>query len=382
MPEFDTQGESRERLKALDLAIVVCTRMRLILLCMFSCGIAAALLTFVVEPVYTATAVILPPQQQSSAAMALLGQLGGMAGVASQGLGIKNPADPYVGILSSRTIADELIKRFSLKAVYRTRNLVDTRRELARRTNFASAKYSLIQVSVEDSSPARAASLANAYIELLQKENRRLAVTEASQRRLFFEQQLESEKKRLAEAESALKRTQEKKGIFQVSSQLEMVMRSIAQIRAEITAREVGILRLRTSATSENPEVMRQEAEVRALRHQLRELESSKARRSEGDPFMPASGAPEAGLEYAQRLRELKYRETLFEILAKQYESARIDEAKQAPIIQIVDQAVAPDKRASPSLRTYVMVGILLGGVSGLTIAFLGRGAHDPVCRE
>ena len=299
--------------------------------------------------------------------------------MASQNLGITNPADPYVGILSSRTIADELISQFKLQDVYKNKNLTDTRKKLERRTTFNSTKYSLIQISVEDRDPKRAADLANAYVDRLQEQNSRLAVTEASQRRLFFERQVEAEKNNLTEAEVALKKMQEQKGIFQVSSQAEAVIRSMAQMRAEVAAREVSLQSRKAGATTQNPDVLRQEIELKALRNQLQELEASSVKRSKGDPLMPTTMLPEASLEYTRRLREVKYRETLFELIAKQYELARIDEAKESPVIQVVDRAIPPDKKSAPARSLYLIAGIMLGGISGVIAAFFGYAAHDPM---
>jgi tyrosine-protein kinase Etk/Wzc len=311
-----------------------------------------------------------------------LQQLGGVASLAGQSLGIKNPADPYVGILSSRTVADELIGQFGLQNIYQKKNLTDTRKKLASMTRFNSAKFSLIQISVEDQSPKRAADLANAYVDRLQEQNSRLAVTEASQRRLFFERQVEAEKDHLAEAEAAFRKMQEQKGIFQVSSQVEAVIRSMAQMRAELAAREVNLQRLKAGATTENPEVLRQEIELKALRNQLQELEASSAKKSPGDPLMPTTTVPEAGLEYTRRLREVKYRESLFELLAKQYEAARIDEAKEAPIIQVVDRAIPPDKKTAPLRSVYLIAGVLLSGALGIFAALFGHAVRDPIRAE
>lgn len=371
-----------EGISLLDMLIILAARKGIILSSVFICGLLATALAFVIPPTYTATAIIMPPQQQSSMAAAILGQLGslagGLAGVAGQSLGIKNPGDPYVGIMSSRTVADALISKFDLQRVYKKKNLTDTRKKLAKNTRFNAAKYTLVQISVEDRDPKRAADLANAYVDQLQEQTGRLAVTEASQRRLFFERQLDEEKKALAEAEAAFRKMQEQKGIFQVNSQVEAVIRSMAQMRAEIAAREVNLQRLRAGATPENPEVLRQEIELRALRKQLQELEESSAKKSPGDPLLPTTMVPAAGLEYTRRLRDLRYHESLFELLAKQYEAARIDEAKEAPVIQVVDRAVPPDKKSSPIRSLYVIIGCLLGGIIGLILAFLGHSANDP----
>ena len=321
----------------LDLLLTLAERKWLILSMAFAGGLAMGIIAFLLPPMYTATASIMPPQQQQSTASALLGQLGPLAAAAGSSLGVKTPADLYIGILGSRTIADDLIRTFDLRRLYHGWTLFETRRVLAKRSSFSTGKDPLIKISVEDSNPKRAAALANAYLDELSKQNDRLALTESAQRRLFFERELEAQKKSLADAEVALRKTQERTGVLQVNSQVESIIRSMAQLRAEIASREVALSSLKSAATPENPEVVRQETEVAAMRDQLRKLEASNDASRPGDPLIPTSRVPTVGLEYVRALRDLQYNETLFELLSKQYEAARIDEAKEAPVIQVVD---------------------------------------------
>lgn len=369
----------QEDVSLLDLFIILAARKKLIALLTILGGLFAAGIAFLVPVTYTATATILPPQQQSSMSSALMGQLSGMASLAGQSLGIKNPADIYIGILNSRTIADALISQFELKKLYKKKTMTAARNKLASRTNIDSPKSTLIQISVEDRDPKRAADLANAYVDCLQKQNSRLAVTESSQRRLFFEHQVEEEKNRLVKAEAAFKEFQEQKGVIQVTSQVEAVIRSMAQMRAEVAAREVALQRLGAGATMQNPEVLRQEIELKALRNQLRQLEEKNSKRNQGDPLLPTTMVPAVGLEYARRLREVKYHESLLELLAKQYELARIDEAKESPVIQVVDIAVPPDKKSAPKRSVYILAGVIFGGISGILIVLLRHTAENPL---
>src|SRR4051794_20987485 len=164
---------------------------------------AAGVLAFVLPPVYKAEASILPPQQaQSSLAAFASGALGGLAGVGGVGasLGLKNPADLYIGILKSRTIAESIIDQFDLRRIYKSRLMSDARKELAKNTSFLAGRDSIITISVSVHDPKRAAALANAFVDELHRQNSRLALTEASQKRLFFGQQLEQEKNALAQS--------------------------------------------------------------------------------------------------------------------------------------------------------------------------------------
>jgi uncharacterized protein involved in exopolysaccharide biosynthesis len=369
-------AEEAQGTSLLDLLIVLAERKLVILLSTLIFGVAATVIALVTPPMFTATAVILPPQQASSSAAALLGQLGGIAGVAGQSLGIKNPSDIYIGIMNSRTVTNQLVDRFSLKDVYEVSTVTDARGKLSSRTVFNTSKYSLIHISVQDRDPRRAADLANAYVECLQEQNSRLAVSEAAQRRLFFEQELDKEKALLAEAETDLQKMQEQKGLIQVTSQVSAVIQSMAQMRAEIVAREVALERLKAGATARNPEVQRQEIEIEALRAQMKELEAKSARDG-SNPFMPTSMVPAAALDYARRLREVRYHEALYELLARQYEVARVDEARESPVIQVVDQAVPPEKKSAPRRSYYLIIGLFLGAVAGMVLALGLQAAED-----
>jgi tyrosine-protein kinase Etk/Wzc len=318
-----------------EVAAVLLKRKKMITLSTFVLTVIMTVIVFIKPPSYKADATILPPQQQQSSLAALAsGTLSGLAGsgMASQ-LGLKSAADLYIGILKSRTIADDIVERFHLKEVYGTKLMSVARRSLNSHVNFASGKDSLITITVKDYNPERAADLANAFVDELYKQNSRLATTDASQRRLFFEQQLNEEKEALANAEAALKATQQATGLLSPSGQAEILLRSGAQLRAEIVS---------AYATEDNPQLQILKREIASLQGQLSQIE---ARGGSGSKLeLSADRMPEASLQYIRKLRDLKYHETLYELIAKQYEASRIDEAKQAPVIQVVDRAIVPDK--------------------------------------
>ena len=298
----------------LDLLLALAERKWFILSMTLAGGLVMTLIAFLLPPMYTATASIMPPQQQQSAVTALLGQLGPLAS-AGGGLGIKTPGEIYVAILGSRTIADDLIHSFNLRKLYDVVTMYSARKMLARRSTITGGREPLIKVSVEDRDPKRAAALANAYLEELSRQNGRLALTESAQRRLFFERQLEAQKKSLADAEAALKATQERTGVLQVTAQVESVIGNMANLRGAIAGREVALSSLESAATPQNPEVVREKAELAAVREQLQKLEASSDSVGRGDPLIPTSLVPKVGLEYVRAVRDLKYNETLFELL-------------------------------------------------------------------
>jgi tyrosine-protein kinase Etk/Wzc len=367
-------------LDLLDILLVLARKRRMIIATTLIAFLLGAILSFLLRPKFTAKAVIMPPQQQTSSS-ALLNQLGSIAslGGGAAALGLKTPADLYIGILQSRTIADNIIAKFGLQSVYNRKTSEDNRAMLKSRTDIESGKDGLIQISVTDRDPNRARDLANAYVQELYDMNSNLAISEAAQRRVFFDQQLNGERKELAQAEEDLRATQQKTGIIQFTGQAQMIIQTIAQLRAQISSREVELESLRTYATDQNPDVNRLSQEISTMRSQLAKLENDPRSQAqpEGDISVPAGRVPSDSLEYVRRIRELKYHETLFDLLSRQYEAARIDEAKSAPIIQVVDKAVAPDKKSSPR-RTLITIGFTVFGFAfASAVAF----AQDAIRR-
>lgn len=355
--------DNGEKIDLLDALILFAENRRRVLALTFLGLVIGIILALVIRPTFTASALILPPQQQHSSASALMGELGSLAGLSGGGgtLGVKSPADMYVGILESRTIADGLIKKFHLENIYHKKNMVDARNALKKHVKIVAGKDGLISISVDAHDPGLASDLANGYVSGLYSMNSRLAITEAAQRRVFFDQQLNEEKSALTAAEDAFKNMQEKTGLIQLSGQAESIIRSIAELNAQIANREVELEAMKTFATDQNPNLIRTQQEIDALRGQLQKLEVTQSKMQPGNIEIPTGKVPEATLEYARKLRDLKFHETLYELLAKQYESARMDEAKSAPVIQVVDRAVPPPKKSGPS-RTLIALGGLVAG--------------------
>jgi len=349
----------------LDLFLIIAARKGLIFWASVGGFVLGVLLVLMVDAKFTAKAVILPPQQEQSSGNAFMGQFGALASMTGLGasLGIKNPVDLYIGMLQSQTVTDGIIKRFDFVRKLHPKRYSDLRKMVVGKVKFLAGKDGMISISVTDKDPRIAAEMANAFVDELYQLNNRLAITGASQRRLFYEQQLAQEKDKLADSEVALAKTEEATGVIAPSGQTESIIREVAQIQAEITAREVQLDALRTSSTEQNPDVVRLNSELTGLREQLRGLESgsSSTKHVRGDIFISTANVPQAGLEYIRKERDVKYHQFLFDLLARQYEAARIDEAKAAPVIQVVDTALVPDRRSSPTRAIWAIVGCFLG---------------------
>jgi len=355
------------------LLILLQSRLHIAIITFGSLLIGAAIAFLMMKVTFTATATILPPQAPQSTSSILMGQLSSLAGLGASGAAslLKNPSDIYVGMLESRTITDHIINRFQLESLWKQKKLEDTRKILKGHAQFDAAKNGLIVITVKDPNPKLASDMANAFVDELYQMNSTLAVTEAGQRRLFFDRQLEEEKNALTAAENDLRTTQEKTGLIELSGQSAMAIRTIAETGAELRSREVELQAMRTYATDENPDLKRLQTQIEVLRQQLSALQNNQKNMFPGDTQVPAGRVPKEGMEYVRKLREVRYHQTLFDLLSRQYEAARIDEAKSAPIIQIVDHAVPPDKKSGPP-RMLITLGF---GVVGFCLAcFLALG--------
>ena len=315
---------------------------------------------------YTARATLLPPgaQQQggSSAALAALGSLGGLAG----GLAAKTPDELYVALLKSDSVQRALIDRFDLKQRWEHDTYEQLRKDFAKYVRVGSDKKSgVISVEVDDKDPKFSADLANAHGAEITRVLGRLAVSEAQGRRVFFEQQLKDTKEHLVEAELELRKVQETSGVIVLDKQAEALITGAALVRAQIVEREVMLKVLRGSATEQNPDVQRLSAELRALRAEMARMESSQAgdASSRGSAVeMPVGKIPEAAIAYVRARRELKLQETLLESMIRQYEIAKLDEAKEGPVLQLVDVAQPPDRKSKPA-RSLIVLGSLLAAL-------------------
>jgi uncharacterized protein involved in exopolysaccharide biosynthesis len=351
-----------EELGLFEVLIILAKHKKKIVLLPIAAAAIAVAASFALPNVYRSTVRLLPPQQSQSGAAALLSQLGGLGGAVAGGAGLKTPNDLYVGMLRSRTISDRLIAKFNLKKVYGTDSLEKARKELAENTNVVSGKDGIITIDVDDEDQKRVAQLANSYVDELTNLNKVLAVTEAAKRRLFFQQQLELAKDNLAKAEMTLKSTLDTRGVVSVDTESRAIVETMARLRAQISAKEIELGSMQAFVTTSNPEYQRIQQELVSSRAELSKLENGRPQSGTN------GGGNEAGLESIRVLRELKYNQMLYELLAKQYEAARLDEAKDPSIVQVLDAATEPEKKSKP--RRALIALLTAGGVLLLVVAW------------
>ena len=360
---FQSPAEDDE-ISLLDLLQTVVDNLRLLVLGPLAVGLLALGISFLIPPTYTAKTQFLPPQQQQSAAASMLQSLGSLGGLAGAAAGIKNPADQYIAYMKSVTLQDALIERFKLQERYDQKYKTDTRKELTDRAKAVSGKDGLITLEVDDKDSQFAADLANAHVEELSKLLGKLAVTEAQQRRLFFEKQLQRSKDNMIAAERELRSTGVSDAVLKSSPA--SAVSAVAAIKAQITAQEVKLGNMRSYLVETAPEFRQAMAELSNLRNQL-------ARQEKDQPIQNKN----TDGDYISKYREFKYQETLFELFAKQYEIARVDEAREGAVIQVLDAAQPPERKSKPKKALIATIAALASGFALLLFVFVRQALRN-----
>ena len=320
-------------------------------------GALALGVTFLIPPTFTASTTFLPPQQSQSATASALASLGPLASLAGGAAGGKSSGEQYVALMQSVTVSDRLIEQFKLMEIYDQKFRVDARKELGNNVRIALGKKDgLISVEVDDHSPQRAADIANRYVDELRRVTGTLAVTEAQQRRAFFEQQLKQSRDRLVQTQQALQASGF--NLNALKAEPKAAAEGYAKMKAEVTGAEVRLQALRGTLTDNSPEVRQQQIALNAMREQLAKVEAA----------TQVSGGP----DYVSRYRDFKYEEALFEVYARQFELARVDESREGALIQVVDPATPPERKSKPK-RVYTALAATLVAAVLLIVGVLLR---------
>lgn len=344
-----------DSLTAVEVMSVLSANGKALVIAPLLAGVLALGIAWTLPPVYTAKTVFLPPQQpQQSAAASALASLGVLSGMGAT----KTTGDQYVSLMQSVNVTDRIIERFGLMKEYDAKYLSVARRQLSGDVQITLGKKDgLITVQVDSKSPETASQMANQYVEELRRLTGELALTEAKQRRVFYEAELERVKARLTAAQVALQRAGFTAGALRAEPKA--AAESYARIQAEVVSSEVRLKTLRRTLADGAPEIQQQEAALAALRSQLARMEQSQSEQAQGG-------------DYVGTYREYKYQEALFDIFAKQYEMARLDESKESSIIQVIDRATPPDYKSKPQ-RGLIAVGATLGTFVLMVFGLLGR---------
>ena len=367
----DRAEEGDEGLSLLDLALPLAMHLKLLFFGPLLAGLAALGISYLIAPTFTATTTFLPPQQQQSAAASALASLGALSGLAGAAGGIKSPGDQYVALMQSVSVTDRLVDKFKLMDVYEAEYRFEARKELASNVRITLGKKDgLITVAVDDVDPQRAADMANRHVEELRRVTSELALTEAQQRRMFFENQLKETRDKLVSAQQALQSSGFSPGALRAEPRA--AAEGYARLKAEATAAEVRLQTLRRGLVDTAPEVQQQQTLLAALRAQVTKLETSIDVPRDGD--------------YVGKYREFKYQETLFELFSRQYELARLDESREGALIQVVDVAAKPEWKSKPKRGQIALVATLAAAIFLVAFVLVShawrRGATQPETAE
>ena len=366
--------EEEDAISLLDLLLVFARHKKKILIVPFLVGCAVAAYSLQLPEIFTAQTTLIPSDQKQSSTMAMLGQLGPMADLLGAGGGAGSETEVLVTMVKSRSIQDKIIAKHNFQNVDgESITMADARLNLGGVTTVSvGRKDGVITIAAEDESPKKAAQIANDYVLELEKLTRELALTAASQRRVFIEKQLTDAIDKLQVAEEGLKSTQQKSGLIQLDAQGRAIIEGVASLQAQIAAREVALGALRLSSTEENPDVLRLLTEIQQMQSQLARMEQAQpGQQTTNSIILSTSKIPEVGLEYLRRLRNLKYAETIHQLLAQQYQMAKVDEARDAPLLQVLDVAIPPEKRSRPKRAQMVLMAMVASGFAMCLLAFM-----------
>lgn len=357
-----------QEINLLELLQVIARRKLIIVKLCLVALVLSICFSLVLKNTYTASAKILPPQKDSSGGLSsILGQTGGLASLASGSFGLGGSTDLYLGILKSRSVSDAVIKKLNLQTEFELKTIDDTRKKLAGVVQFKAGKDGIITIDADSKDPRKAALLANTFVEELGRRSVQLNLTKAGTERMFLEKRLEVVKQDLRNAENDMKAFQEQYKTIKADSQATAAIEGIARLKAEIVTREVQLASLRNSMTDESNEVRTLMAALAKLKSQLGGLTGSG-----GNDVIPTMGnVPSLAVSYARKLRELKIQEALFEQLTKQYELAKLSEAKDSSTLQVLDEAVTPHKKSKPKRSLIVLLSVVSAFFISIVIIFI-----------
>ena len=364
--------------------------------------LASALVAFLIPKSYTSTAELMPPDQQSTSALAMMAGMaakagGGLGGVAGDLLGIKSSGALFIGVLRSETAQDRLVEKFDLRKVYGRRFIVDARRTLDENTSISEDRKSgIISISVTDHDAQRAAALANAYVDELNSLAAELSTSSAHRERVFLEERLKVAKRDLDEAANQLAQFSSKNNTLDIQQEGKAVLDAAVAIAGQLIAAESQLEGLRQIYTDNNARVRATQGRVAELRRQLEKLggthgnsaknpsastlaKSQAADPPAGDPANPPAdessdqttqpggmpypairSLPLLGAKYSDYYRRAKIQETVYELLTEQYELAKVQEAKETPSVKVLDPARIPEWKSFPPRLLIMFLGTFL----------------------
>jgi tyrosine-protein kinase Etk/Wzc len=354
-----------------DYFVLILKNKMIIFLSTFLCAAVCAIATFFMTPLYKAEVRFVPPQQQgASLGTQLLGQLSAGGGAGALMGGMKGSSDFYIGVIKSRLVSERIIEHFKLKKVFGVNTMVEAKTALLSCVTAVSEKGNIISIEVVNKDPKLASDIANQYILEMARFNQLFLTSEAAQRRLFFELRLKKIKEDLIDAEKMVKRFEENTGFIKAEEQISQVLGSLGALAIEIRSKEVELNVLKTFTKPQNIERQLLEEKIKALKQAYQKLSRSDKNFDAGE-VKAGPAFPKLKLDYIRAQRELKHQEQMYKVIWDQYEMAQLDESKEAPILQVIDPAVIPEKRFYPRKTFITLLGAIVGFLGAIVFIFV-----------
>ena len=383
-PGDDRRSEPVDEVSFVEYVLIVWGRRWLIAVLCIGSVIGAFVVSKILPKTYQSTATVLAPKEgpssgflSSLAASGLLPQIPGLS------LGSYAPnRDLLISVLKSRTVRESVVTRFGLQERFRRKYLEDAIKDLQGATAVSVTKEGVIALRIESADPDLASKIANYHVELLDQLVARFSTSEAGRQRGYLTEQLAKAKVGLDAAEENLRRFQEQNRAIVLQEQTKGAIEAAARLKGEIMAAEVQFQVMRNFATETNPEMVTLRRRIDEMNRQLVQMQYGEtvpraAGAGRRDFNVPFAKVPEVGLELARLTRDLKIQETLVTLLAQQAEQARLMEAKDMPVVQVLDRAVPGERPVRPSVLVNVAVAALASLLIGVFLAIfldsLGR---------
>ena len=346
--------------------------------------LASTLMAFLIPARYESTARLMPPDNQSASGLAtavaaMSGGTGALGGIASDFLGLKSTSDIFVGILSSRTVQDKLIQQFDLKKLYRDSRMEDARKDLAEHTGISvDRKSQIISLTVTDHDPKRAAAIAQAYVEELNRLVAELSTSSARRERIFLEERLKAVSQDLEAAEKEFSLFSSRNTAIDIKEQGKSMVEAAATLQGQLIAAESELEGLRQIYSDNNVRVRSVRARIAELKHQLEKIGGKGEGSDEQQTSLYPSirKLPLLGVTYADLYRRTRVQEAVFETLTKEYELAKVQEAKEIPTVKVLDSPNIPEKKSFPPRLLITLLGTMLA-FAGATSWVFGKTAWD-----
>lgn len=357
-----------QSIKIFDVIAFIARRCVLIAVLTIIAAVISIVYALSLPNVYSSTAMIMPSQQDGGAASSIMSQLGGLAGLAGDISGKGTTSDLYADLLKSESIQEAVVDRLGLMSIYGSKYKQEAFDLLSLNTDIEIGKKSgIISITVDDLDPKRSSTIANAYVEELQKTLVNLTVSGAGQSRSYLEERLAKAKSDLAHAEDALKSFQSQNAVLDVSEQAKASIQGIATLRSQLAVNETQLATLRQSMTDDNPEVRSMKATINSLRAQIAGLEGNR-----GGGAIPSVGSmPALGQGYVRLMRDFKVQEAIVDLLTKQYEMAKLTETKTYSSVQVIQKGRIPEIRSKPARSKIVIVSTVTAFMFAVIIAFI-----------